>query len=79
MKKKLFALLVTSLVLLSNSAFADEKDTLIVAQAAEAKTMDPVASNDVPSHRVFLDIMTLLFKEIKRKISSCSCRFLGTS
>ena len=62
MKKKLFALLVTSLVLLSNSAFADEKDTLIVAQAAEAKTMDPVASNDVPSHRVFLNIYDTLIQ-----------------
>lgn len=67
MKRKLFGLFVTSLVLLSSvTTLASEKDTLIVAQAAEAKTMDPVASNDVPSHRVFLNIYdTLLQRDEK--------------
>lgn len=65
MKKRLFGSFLTLMTLVSSIALAEGKDTLIIAQAAEAKTMDPVASNDVPSHRFFLIFMTLLFKEIK--------------
>lgn len=62
MRKKISTLVLTSLTLLSTLSFANDKDTLIVAQAAEAKTMDPVASNDVPSYRVMVNIYDTLFQ-----------------
>ena len=55
MKKKLsmiFLLLV--MALLSVNIYAET--TVTVAQNADAKTLDPTASNDVPSHRVTLQI-----------------------
>lgn len=65
MKKRLFGSFLTLMTLVSSIALAEGKDTLIIAQAAEAKTMDPVASNDVPSHRVFLNIYDTLIQRDK--------------
>lgn len=65
MKRKLFGSLLTLITLTSSLALADDKNTLIVAQSAEAKTMDPAASNDVPSHRVFLNIYDTLIQRDK--------------
>lgn len=64
--KKRFSLLVTMFFMfLSSFLFASEKDTLIIAQPAEAKSLDPVVSNDVPSHRVFLNIYDTLIQRDK--------------
>lgn len=65
MKKRLFGSFLTLMTLVSSIALAEGKDTLIIAQAAEAKTMDPVASNDIPSHRVFLNIYDTLIQRDK--------------
>lgn len=62
MKRKVSTLLITCLTLLSTVAIASDKDTLIVAQGAEAKTMDPIASNDIPSYRIMVNIYDTLFQ-----------------
>lgn len=55
MKKKLSMIfLLLAMVLLSVNIYAETSVT--VAQNADAKTLDPTASNDVPSHRVTLQI-----------------------
>lgn len=65
MKKKLSILFFMFLTIFSTLAFASDKDTLIIAQGAEAKSLDPIASNDVPSHRVFLNIYDTLIQRDK--------------
>ena len=55
MKKKLSMIfLLLAMFLLSVNIYAETSVT--VAQNADAKTLDPTASNDVPSHRVTLQI-----------------------
>ena len=54
MKKRFFAFLFMLVALFSTVLHAET--TVIVAQGADAKTLDPAASNDVPSHRVTLQI-----------------------
>ena len=54
MKKRFFAFLFMLVTLFSTVLHAET--TVIVAQGADAKTLDPAASNDVPSHRVTLQI-----------------------
>ncbi len=46
--------LLLAMALLSVNIYAET--SVIVAQNADAKTLDPTASNDVPSHRVPLQI-----------------------
>ena len=55
MKKKLSIIFfLLTMLLLSLNIYAEMNVT--VAQNADAKTLDPTASNDVPSHRVTLQI-----------------------
>ncbi len=54
MKKRFFTFLFMLVALFSTVLHAET--TVIVAQGADAKTLDPAASNDVPSHRVTLQI-----------------------
>ena len=54
MKKRFFTFLFMLVTLFSTVLHAET--TVIVAQDADAKTLDPAASNDVPSHRVTLQI-----------------------
>ena len=54
MKKRFFMFLFMLLTLFSTVAYAET--TVIVAQDADAKTLDPAASNDVPSHRITIQI-----------------------
>lgn len=68
MKKKFFTLLTSVLLLflaLFSTSFAFDNNTLIVAQGADIKSLDPGASNDVPSHRVYLHIYDTLVQRDK--------------
>lgn len=57
--KKLFLTLIMAIFTFTNAIAGT---TLTVGQNAEAKTLDPMASNDVPSHRVELHIYDTLVK-----------------
>lgn len=68
MKRKIFTLFMMMVLLFTSVSivsYAADKDTLIVALAAEPKSMDPVASNDVPSHCVYLHIYDTLLQRNK--------------
>lgn len=68
MKKRIISFFMFVLLIFSVNvvALAGDKNTLVVAQGSEPKSLDPVASNDVPSHRVYLHIYdTLLQRDEK--------------
>lgn len=57
-EKKIFTILMLWWLLYCfNAVYAET--TVVVAQNADAKSMDPTASNDVPSHRYILIFMML--------------------
>ena len=70
MKKKflLFMTMILSVLFLVACGGSDKaanggaKDTLIVAQGADAKSLDPHASNDNPSTRIRIQIFDTLMK-----------------
>ncbi len=55
MKKRFFSL--ATALLLSVSSFNLLASDLIVVQNSDAKSLDPQVSNDVPTHRVTLNIL----------------------
>ena len=67
MKKKLSIIFfLLTMLLLSVNIYAEMNVT--VAQNADAKTLDPTASNDVPSHRVTLQIYDTLVERDHGKL-----------
>lgn len=67
MKKKFYLFFLLIAMIFSTAAFAET--TVVVAQNADAKSMDPTASNDVPSHRVYLNIYdTLIERDQEMKL-----------
>ena len=57
MKKRLFGL--ATAILLSVSSFNLLASDLVVVRNSDAKSLDPQVSNDVPAHRVTLNIYIL--------------------
>ena len=67
MKKKLLLLLMIFSVLFlfgcnNDSNKKEAKDTIVIAQGADAKTLDPHASNDSPSTKIRMQIFDPLLK-----------------
>ena len=67
MKKKLLLLLMIFSVLFlfgcnNDSNKKETKDTIVIAQGADAKTLDPHASNDSPSTKIRMQIFDPLLK-----------------
>lgn len=75
MKKKIFGLLMLVMFVilpLTIYGYTPDKDTLVVAQSSDVKSMDPVASNDIPSHCVYLHIYdTLLDRDDDGNLVPC--------
>ena len=63
MKKRLFGL--ATAILLSVSSFNLLASDLVVVQNSDAKSLDPQVSNDVPTHRVTLNIYDRLIEKDK--------------
>lgn len=63
MKKRFFSL--ATALLLSVSSFNLLASDLIVVQNSDAKSLDPQVSNDVPTHRVTLNIYDRLIEKDK--------------
>ena len=69
MRKKIFTILMFMMIALFSFNAVYAETTVVVAQNADAKSMDPTASNDVPSHRVYLNIYdTLIERDTNMKL-----------
>lgn len=69
MRKKIFTILMFMMIALFSFNAVYAETTVVVAQNADAKSMDPTTSNDVPSHRVYLNIYdTLIERDTNMKL-----------
>ena len=65
MNKKILALLTMAVLTLSSFTLQAKETKLVVAQNSDAKSLNPQVSNDIPTHRVNINIYDRLIEKDK--------------